>query len=338
MSGVPLHFERTGKELLHATDVFAVESRLKSWFSLSSAAILLVASLVGAGMAPWWPLQLTLSILASLMLVRVFIHFHDFMHGAILRGSRVAHLGLSLFGILILTPPRSWRQSHNFHHSHVGRIDGSSTGSFPILTTDMWRNASKSQRLIYRLSRHPMTLALAYLTVFLYSTSLLAFLSNPRRHWDSALAIVLHVAMIVGLWTFAGPAVLIYSFMLPLLIAFVLGAYLFYVQHNFVGMKILSPETWDYFRAALESSSYLKLGPVMQHFTGNIGFHHVHHLNPLIPFYRLPEAMASIPELQHPTITRLRWRDVISSLRLKLWDPAQQRMIGFREFDAAMAG
>ena len=122
-----------------------------------------------------------------------------------------------------------------------------------------------------------------------------------------------------------------FSFLLPFAIAAASGAYLFFVQHNFVGLHILPVEEWSHFRAALESSSYLRLGPIMNWFTGNIGYHHVHHLNSLIPCYRLPEAMAAIPELQSPVVTTLRPRDMITCLRLSLWDVPSQRLVTYPE-------
>ena len=116
---------------------------------------------------------------------------------------------------------------------------------------------------------------------------------------------------------------------LPLFVAFAAGSYLFYAQHNFPGVHVAPRESWTYTRAALESSSYMECGPVMQWFTGNIGFHHVHHLNPSIPFYRLPEAMREIPELRDPVKTSLNPRDVLACVRLKLWDPSRNAMVPF---------
>jgi len=120
----------------------------------------------------------------------------------------------------------------------------------------------------------------------------------------------------------------------PLFIACGLGAYLFYAQHNYPGLTIQPRERWSFTRAALESSSYMQLGPVLRWFTGNIGYHHVHHLNPSIPFYRLPEAMAAIPELQSPGRTSLRPRDVVAAFRQNVWDEHHNRMITYAEAEA----
>ena len=322
---------RVGRDLLEATNAFAHESRAKSWFHLITATVLLFSTLLAAALAPWWPVQLLASLVGALLMVRTFIMCHDFMHGTILRGSKLAKVLVYPLATLVLTPPRSWRHSHNFHHGHVGKVVGSDTGSFPILTTEMWEQATPTQRLIYRISRHPLSIAFAYLTVFFFNVCLLTLLKDPRKYWDSGIAIATHAAIITTLSMFGSGSMLLFAFLIPVVVASALGAYLFYAQHNFVGMRIVPPEKWTYGNAALVSSSYMKLGPIMRHFTANIGYHHVHHLNPMIPFYRLPEAMAAIPELHHPVETTLHPRDVLACLRLKLWDPASERMLTFRD-------
>ena len=116
----------------------------------------------------------------------------------------------------------------------------------------------------------------------------------------------------------------------PLFVGSGMGSYLFYAQHNFPGAKMCSPSEWSHVDAALVSSSYMPMNPVMHWFTGNIGYHHVHHLNAKIPFYRLPEAMAGIEELQSPPTTSLYPRDVLACLRLKLWNEEEERFVSFK--------
>jgi omega-6 fatty acid desaturase (delta-12 desaturase) len=333
----PASADRQGRELLAALAPFAHESRARSWWTLLSTLALLSAALFAAAAAPWWPLQLAAGLLAGLLMVRAFVMCHDYLHGAILRGSRTAQWIFGAIGVLVLTPPRSWRHSHNFHHAHVGKIEGSETGSFPIMTTDAWRQATRWQRLIYRVNRHPLTIVLAYWTVFVFSVCLLSLFANPRRFWDSALALGVHAGVVAALWTQCGPAVVAFAYWVPLLFAAAVGAYLFYAQHNFEGVRILPAGQWNFVQASLVSCSFLRLGPVMRYFTANISYHHVHHLNPLVPWYRLPEAMAAIPELQRPGTTSLAPRDVRACLRLKLWDERGQRMVGWREARALAA-
>lgn len=323
--------DREDRDLQRATRPFARESAARSWWYVGSTFAMLGCALAGAAFAPWWPVRLTASMLGALLFVRAFILYHDFMHGAILPGSPMARAVFYAYGALNLTPPRSWRDSHNFHHANIGRIPASNIGAFPLMTTEMWRSGSRMQRMAYRLTRHPLTILCAYATIFLFSVTLLSLLRRPTRHWDSALSLLAHGTVLAALWVFAGFDAAFFALLLPMTIAAALGGYLFYAQHSFPGMLVLPEEEWTAYRASLVSSSYLRLGPVLRWFTGNIGFHHVHHLNSLIPFYRLPQAMAAIPELQHPTVTTLKPRDVVACFRANLWDDSSGRMVGYRD-------
>lgn len=339
---------RSGKELFDATVPFAGEFRSRSWWSVGSTLAVLIAVLTVAAIAPRWPLRLTASITGGLVLVRVFILYHDFMHGSLLSGSRLAQVIFYTLGLLMLTPPRHWRYSHNFHHAHVGKVIvtkesafpvlTSDIGSFPLMSTEAWQRAAVWQRLRYRISRHPLAIACAYVTIFFLVSCLNPLVKDPRKYWDGAFSLLAHGGLIALLWLTAGFDVALFAFVLPFAIASALGAYLFYAQHTFEGLRILPPEEWTFFGGALESSSYLKLNPVMSWFTGNIGYHHVHHLNSHIPFYRLPDAMAAIPELQHPTVTTLRPHDILACFRANLWEPATQRMVSYREAKNTPAG
>ncbi|MEM9188455.1 MAG: fatty acid desaturase [Myxococcota bacterium] len=321
---------RSGKELIAATRPFAKEQRGKSWFHLLTTLGVLAGLIAVAAASPWWPLRIASSLVAGLVIVRGFILYHDYMHGAILRRSKLAKAIMHSYGVLVLTPPRVWRQTHNYHHAHTAKIVGSHVGSYMMLTVEMWRTkTTKGQRVLYRIARHPMTVLFGYATIFLYGMCAASFLRNPRKNWDSLVALLVHVGLVIGVTLVFGWDVALLTIVLPLFVACALGAYLFYAQHNFEEMHIQPRHEWSYTRAALESSSYLELGPVMRWFTGNIGFHHVHHLNPTIPFYRLPEAMAEIPELQNPGKTSLHPREVLRCFRLKLWDPDAGRMVGF---------
>ena len=189
---------RIGRELIRATGPFAVESVALSWWHVGFTFVLLVAALVGAGMAPGWPLRLAFSILAALLMVRAFITYHDYMHGAILSHSRLAWVLYRVYAALGLTPPRSWKKSHNYHHGHVGQLSKASVGAFPLMNTRMWREASPAERALYRLERHPLTVLTGYFTIFAYSICLLPLLRDPLRHWDSALVLLGHGALGCG--------------------------------------------------------------------------------------------------------------------------------------------
>jgi omega-6 fatty acid desaturase (delta-12 desaturase) len=320
---------RPKRELLRATLPFAQEQRLRSWWHFGSTLALLIGLFGLTCFELPWPLRLAASIAAGLVLVRFFVIYHDYQHGAILRRSRFAELFFTGFGILVAAPRSAWKHSHDYHHHHNAQYFGAGHGTFPLMTTDEYAQASGRQRLWYRVVRHPLTILLGYVTIFLYTLCLQHLLRNPRRHLDAALALVLQATFIIVLATWA-PRVFLFTFLIPTMLSAALGTYLFYVQHNFPDAKFNERERWDYVAAALQSSSFLRLNPVLDWITGNIGYHHVHHLNSRIPFYRLPEAMAGIPELRCVGVTSLHPWDVYRCLRLKLWDPRSRRLVPFQ--------
>ncbi|WP_196140931.1 fatty acid desaturase [Aliikangiella sp. G2MR2-5] len=322
---------RVGKELLKATLPFAKESRNKSRRLVFTVFFLLFTSMAGAGLAQWPWLQLLFSLSSAMLMIRAFITFHDYMHGAILSNSSCAHYFFHLYGMLVLVPMHAWQKSHNYHHGHVGKVDTLGVGTFPIMTTKMWQAASKWERFYYRLQRHPLTMLLGYLTIFGISFCLLPFLKSPIKHFDSLLSLVLHSSVIAILWYFGSFSTAFFVILLPMMLNCAFGSYLFFAQHNFKRMTIITPSAWNYYRAALKSSSYLKLNKFMQWVTGNIGYHHIHHLNVRIPFYRLPEAMKAIPELQTPIVTTLGLSEMSNCFKSCLWDEKAQRMVSYRE-------
>lgn len=265
------------------------------------------------------------------MVVRMFIIYHDYQHGAIFKGSWLGGFILSAYGFLMLTPPTVWKRSHDHHHHNNSKLFGGSIGSFPIMTTQQYRSAASSKRLEYQVARNPSVILLGYFTVFMFGMCVKPFLIDRKRHWDAPVSILLHVGLIVACTWFLGWVTALFVLVAPALIATASGAYLFYAQHNFPSAKISSGEQWSYTGAALKSSSFLKMSPIMNWFTGNIGYHHVHHLNSKIPFYRLPEAMAALTALQTPNTTTLSVSDIASCLRLKLWDAKLDRFITFHE-------
>ncbi len=327
--------EHLDRELLIASKKFAVEHRWTSWWHLFStlAAIFLCCS-IAAFAQPIW-LRLAASIIAGLTIVRMFIVYHDYQHNSILRGSKLASFILSVYGHLLLTPPSVWKRSHDHHHKNNSKLFGASIGSFPIMTTTNYAAATPLERFEYRLARNPMIIVAGYFTVFMLGMCVRPLFVDPKRHWDAVLSLVLHIGLVVALTFFFGAMTMVLAFLLPAFIATSAGAYLFYAQHNFPAAKIRRSDQWSYTKAALQSSSFLKMGAVMNWMTGNIGYHHVHHLNAKIPFYRLPEAMAGLEELQDPKCTSLSIKDISDCLSLKLWDPSKDRFVTFREAEAA---
>lgn len=322
---------RSERELIAATRPFLAERPALGWFHVIST----LAALLGFGavavFAPWLWLRLTAGVAEGLVTLRMFVLYHDYMHGAFLRDSLAARLLFHAWGLVSLTPARPWRETHNHHHAHTAQLVGSHIGSYLTATVDEWRAMSRGERLRYRLIRHPLTMIFGYFTVFVFGMCVGAFLRRPRQNWDALVSLGVHAAGATAVGLTLGLEAALVAWFLPSMVAAALGAYLFYVQHNFPEVTLRSRADWTYVGAALDSSSYLRTGPVMGWVTANIGYHHVHHVNPTIPFYRLPEAMASMPELQSPSVTSLRPRDVLAAFRQKLWDPARGRMVTYAE-------
>ena len=143
------------------------------------------------------------------------------------------------------------------------------------------------------------------------------------------------VALIGLVAWFLSPLAALFGIVVPSFVSSAAGAYLFYAQHNFPGIELKDRREWTYHHAALKCSSMFDMSPVMHWFTGNIGYHHIHHLNHKIPFYRLPETMAAMPELQSPYRTTWRPSDMWACLRLKVWDAEQGRLITWAELEEA---
>jgi omega-6 fatty acid desaturase (delta-12 desaturase) len=316
---------------LHAqTKAYAKDNPRKSWWYILSTTFLLVA--VWAGTLPILPLagRLVCTVLTGLLMVRLFVIYHDHQHHAILPQSRLAAIFMRLFGICSLCPSAIWRSSHDYHHTHNSKLRSAHIGSYPIMTKEQYETTGAGERLLYLLMRHPLTILLGYVTVFLFGMVIIPFFSDSRRNFDSVPALLLHLALGVTLVMWFGWLALGLTLVLPFVIAGALGSYLFYAQHNFPGVVFKDKNGWTYEGAALESSSYLKTNPLMAWFTGNIGYHHIHHLNHRIPFYRLPEIYRAIPGLRKAKTTSLHPRDIFSCLRLKVWCVETQRMVGVR--------
>lgn len=333
---------RSGSELIKASREFGQESLPTTW-KLFGTTTLVSLLAFGAALAPLGrihpllePLRWVASLVLGLTIVRVFIFYHDTLHGAIFRKSKLGHALMWLHGALVLTPSRVWKDSHNYHHAHTSKLVGSSIGSYPILTKRMYRLATPMQRFMYRFIRHWLTISLGYVFMFLLGMCVTPLFKQPKRYGlEIAAVLVIHFGIMGGIYYLFGLEAMVLSFLAPAMIATGLGSYLFYAQHTFEGAEIRGRADWEYTAAALKSSSMIDMSPAMHWFTGLIGYHHVHHLNSMIPFYRLPEAMERIPELQAPTRTSLAPRDVLTCLRLHLWDPEQGKMVGFDALETA---
>lgn len=269
-----------------------------------------------------------LLIVAALLLVRIFIIFHDCTHGSFF-ASRRANTILGYFsGFLTFTPFTYWQHNHLVHHGTYANLDKRGVGDLWTLTVNEYRALSPAKRLAYRLYRNPLIfLGIGPGYSFLITQR---FLYNWEGRHERFSATVTNVA-IVMIFALASLTIGFKTYLIIqvpiMLIAGAVGVWLFYVQHQFEGVYWAHQDEWDPARAAMDGSSYYRLPKVLQWLTGNIGLHHVHHVLPRIPNYRLQECYDSTPEMQK--VQPLTLLKSLRSVKLNLWDEKQQKLVSF---------
>jgi acyl-lipid omega-6 desaturase (Delta-12 desaturase) len=278
-------------------------------------------------------LAVVLALPASGFLTRTFIVFHDCAHGSFLRTKRANSLLGSALGILVWLPFRSWQHEHAVHHATAGDLDRRGVGDVTTLTVDEYRALSRWGRVGYRLFRNPLVMfGLGWMLVLVLKPRLVPRGASKRIRRSILVTDLVLALAVGGLCLALGWRAVLLVQGPTLLITGAVGIWLFYVQHQFEDTYWQAHEEWRYDEAALSGSSYLKLPPVLRFFTGNIGFHHVHHLSARIPNYNLPAAHEQVEQLQ--SVPKLSLRDGIRATRLKLWDERRGRLVTFTEANA----
>jgi omega-6 fatty acid desaturase (delta-12 desaturase) len=295
------------------------------------AFLALSALMLSAVKDAYWLTALATLPAAGLM-VRLFIMQHDCGHGSFL-ASRAANDRVGrLISLVTLTPYGYWRQSHARHHATSGNLDRRGTGDVTTLTVAEYRALPLRARVRYRLYRNPLILLLVGAPAhFMLLQRLPPRLSLAARDaWLSVLSLNAAIAVLYGLLAAAvGIETLLLAFLPMIVIASWIGGWMFYVQHQFEDANWTRNKDWDFQRAALHGSSYLVLPRLLRWFTGSIGLHHVHHLNSMIPNYRLQECLEGSAELH--SMSRLTIAGSLKSLRLALWDEERRTLVGFRD-------
>ncbi len=276
----------------------------------------------------WW-LTVPLAILEGAFLVRVFIIFHDCGHGSFFKSRRANNVWGFLCGLLTFTPFYHWRWEHSLHHATSGDLDRRGTGDLWTMTVQEYLESSRGKRFAYRLARNPIVLfVIAPLFVLLARHRFPKPTANQRERY-SVYWMNLAILAMAGVMTaiFGLKAYLIIQ-LTALLVAGSAGFWLFYVQHQFEGVYWERREEWDYASAALQGSSFYKLPRVLQWFSGNIGFHHIHHLSSRIPNYNL-ERCHRANSLFH-SVKPITFFSSFKSLTFRLWDEKRRMLVGYR--------
>jgi omega-6 fatty acid desaturase (delta-12 desaturase) len=288
------------------------------------------AMFLAAEQAYW--LTLLLALPAAGLLVRLFIIQHDCGHGSFFK-TRGANDALGrVISVLTLSPYGLWRREHAQHHAGSGNLERRGVGDIDTLTVREYRALPLREKLRYRLYRNPLFLFGFGVPFYFLVIQRLPWLhAYPAREtWKSVLGLNIAMALVYGPLVYLLGWWTVGSVMLPVLhLASAIGGWLFFIQHQFEETHWEHEEDWQFQIAALHGSSYYVLPAVLNWFSGNIGMHHIHHLNSMIPFYRLPDCLHASPELQN--MNRLTLRESLACVRCKLWDEDQRRMVTFAE-------
>jgi omega-6 fatty acid desaturase (delta-12 desaturase) len=272
-------------------------------------------------------LTLALSIPTAGFMARTFIIFHDCGHGSFFKSRKANEITGIVCGILTITPYHYWRHSHAIHHATAGDLDRRGTGDVMTLTVQEYQSLSPTRQWYYRFVRHPLVMfTFGAFLVFTVGHRFYKPGTGKRERWSVHYTNLILFVLIAGLIYLIGWKAYLMIHIPVLFFMCSAGVWLFYVQHNFEGTYWERHDKWDYFTAGLQGSSFYKLPAVLQWFTGNIGFHHIHHLNSRIPNYYLPKCHRENPVFH---VRPLTLRSSLRSLRLRLWDEKNRRMVGF---------
>jgi omega-6 fatty acid desaturase (delta-12 desaturase) len=279
-------------------------------------------------------IALPLSVLAAGFLVRIFIIQHDCGHGSFFRSRRANDVLGTLCSLLTLTPYAFWRRQHARHHGSWNNLDRRAASGLDIysscLTVTEYLQLRRWHRRLYRLAHHPFISHIALPPVVFLLLYRVPFdtAGGWRRERRAVYVTNLALACLIGGLGLVIGFGRMAAVQLPIMaVAAIVGVWLFSIQHRFEATLWFTDPEWSFTAAALRGSSYLRLSRSLQWFTGNIGFHHVHHLNPRIPNYRLEECHIAFPEMQSAPVLTL--RDGVATLRCALWDSDLGRMVRF---------
>lgn len=275
-------------------------------------------------------LTLAISVVAAGFVVRTFIIFHDCTHGSFFRNKKANDIVGTITGVITLFAYEKWKREHSIHHATSSNLDKRGVGDIWVMTIDEYLEASKWQRFAYRLYRNPLVMfGFGPLYLVLISSRFNKKDARKKERMNTYLTNVILVALYTLLISVVGWQAFLIVQGSIMFIAGSLGIWLFYIQHTFEDSYFEEESEWDYVKAAVEGSSYYKLPKVLQWATGNIGFHHVHHLAPRVPNYNLEIAHESTPPLHQATTITI--KTSLASIRYRLYDPDGKTFVSFKD-------
>lgn len=313
---------------------FEIGNDRESYIHFFSNLFLFVTSLVGSiyfyQFNPWFSALFWFPI--WLALCKFFVFVHDCGHYSLFRSKKVNRIVGKISGFCILLPNSMWNKIHNSHHEVTGNLDRRKNNpGVSIMTVKEFQNAPLLSKIGYRVMRS----VFVRLLVIPISLMLVGRIPFPRLGWAIAFHIIIHdliyafltYVMVYYDWTGA----IIFIFVIPLFAFYSFAAILFFLQHQYEETYWAHDDEWDLYTASIQGSSYLKFGPLMNWVTGNVGCHHIHHLNSKIPFYNLKKATDQVSPLID--IKSIRLKDFFQHLSFVLWDEEQKKIVRFKNIN-----
>ena len=278
-------------------------------------------------------ITLVLAIINACFLLRIFIIQHDCGHRSFFK-SGIGNNSVGLISSVLTTVPfKSWSQVHNAHHAHNGQLEHRGLGDVFFLTTEEYQARTSWGKIHYRIFRHSfmqfMIIPVFYFTITL-RFPLYKIKGSKQSSWPFLLTNSLLLLLLSILMLFLGVRQVAMVHIPILLFFWIISFWFFYVQHQQEENYKASKEQWDHLIASVRGSSYYKLPALLQWLSGNIGFHHIHHLNSRIPNYHLAACARENPIL-NKYVSTITFRQSLKCAKNKLWDEGSQRMISFRE-------
>jgi acyl-lipid omega-6 desaturase (Delta-12 desaturase) len=285
---------------------------------------------------PYW-IVVVLAFPAAGFLVRVFIILHDCGHYSFSNDARVNSIFGYICGVLTFASFPDFRRPHAVHHATVANLDKRGVGDIPTMTVEEYRKAGLPRRIYYRTLRNPVFLFLIFAPI---SFVVLARFPQDYSHKSDVIGTLATDAAIAALITAAALTMGIVPYVavqLPITyVSTVVGTWLFFVQHQFKGVYWARDSEWNQVNASLHGASFYDLPAILRWFTGNIGYHHIHHLLPRIPNYMLKESQETVPELA--AVKPITLRSGFESMRLGLYDEEVGTLVSFREARPKLRG
>jgi omega-6 fatty acid desaturase (delta-12 desaturase) len=277
----------------------------------------------------YW-LTAAIAVIAAGFLVRLFIIFHDCGHGSFFKSKKANLIVGAFFGILAFTPYYKWHRQHIQHHATVGNLDKRGLGDVWTMTKNEFETSSKRKRLFYKLYRHPVFMfGIGPMYVFMIQNRLTKSWMNKKEKQNvyftnaSLTILVVGMSFVIGFWTF------LFLQLIIMYISGMAGLWLFYLQHQYEDVTWYRNKEWNFREVALTGSSFIKFPKLLQWFSGNIGFHHIHHFNSRIPNYMLEKCYRENPVFQQ--VKAITFSISMKSLKLRLWDEKRHKLVAYNK-------